>query len=562
MRTTGKPIFQNIVLLSGVLIFFGTTTHSIAQGINEQVTVVAAFEPTVPDATKLSINPSASETEVAPPVMTYDLQPKPMETSLQPDDIGAVKLVGEPQKKLYRNYARIGFGNYTTPLAELYANSLRSKEYSLGVYLKHFSSTGEIKDYPNCSNSLNIIRLNGEKYFNQHTLSANLGYRRNVVHHYGFKPSDFETVYSDDDLKQRFNRLHGAVGFKSNYSESDKLNHRLNLDFGSVSDLFNTSESSIKFTGKADKQFELFDFTDSQVLGLETDLNFTRYKDSTLTQHSTMVAIKPFVSTTYEEYSLKIGLNLSFQGDSVSKAYLFPVVEGSIRVIDDALVVEAGITGGLRRDGFNTLSDINPFVQSVLPLDYTRDRFTFYARSRARIGKTVNLNAAFRSSSVENAVFFVNDFSQMPFNRFTVVYDDGSMFEGRFEAEYVESGKITVKAWTAYEGWKLKNEAKPWHTPALSIGGEVKYNIQNKIIATAGVINRSKQFAKTFGSEGEVIAKQIKGYTDISLGLEYRYTKLLSAFLNLNNITASRYYVWNDYPGYRLNIMGGITYSF
>ena len=90
-----------------------------------------------------------------------------------------------------------------------------------------FSSSGVIKDYPKSSNSLNIVRLNGEKYFDEHTLSAQLGYRRNVVYQYGFKPTDFETFINEDDLKQRFSRINGSVGFKSNYSEKDKLNHRI-----------------------------------------------------------------------------------------------------------------------------------------------------------------------------------------------------------------------------------------------------------------------------------------------------------------------------------------------
>lgn len=562
MKNIGKPAYQNILFLIFIFSYCGTSLQSQAQVIDEQVTVTAAYEPTIPEVNKLSINPSASETEVPLPVMSYDLQPQPMETSLKPDDISAVKLVGEPQRKLYRNYARIGIGNYATPLAEFYANSLRSKTHSLGLYLKHFSSTGVIKDYPKSNNSLNIIRLNGEKYFDQHTLSADLGYRRNVVYHYGFKPADFDINIPEDDLRQRFNRMNAAVGFRSNYSEPDKLNHRMNLSLGRVADLFETSESNIMFNGAADKRFELFDFTDDQVLGIETDVNFVRYKDSTLAQSSTMVAIKPFIGTSYEEYSLKLGLNLSFIGDSVSKAYLFPFAEGSIRVIDDALVIQAGITGGVHRDGFNTLSDINPFIQSVLPLKYTRERFTFYAAARARAGNAINLNASIRSSIIENAGFFVNDFSQIPYNRFTVVYDDANLFTGRFEAEYNETGRMNIKAWTRFESWKMKNEEKPWHKPALSIGGEVTYNLQNKIIAKAGVVAYSKQFAKSIGDNEEYIAKELKAYTDISLGLEYRYSKLLSAFVNFNNITGTRYYTWNNYPGYRFNLLGGVTYSF
>ncbi|NTW26376.1 MAG: hypothetical protein HGA37_16875, partial [Lentimicrobium sp.] len=159
IKTLRKSAF--ILLASGFIFSFNPV---FSQGINEQVTVVGAFEPSVPDFNKLAISPSAKETEVKLPVMTYNVKPVQMKSNLKPDDITAVKLVGEPVKKLYRNYARLGFGNYTTPYAEFFANSLRSKSYAFGVHLKHLSSSGVIKDYPKSSNSLNLIQLSGQKF--------------------------------------------------------------------------------------------------------------------------------------------------------------------------------------------------------------------------------------------------------------------------------------------------------------------------------------------------------------------------------------------------------------
>jgi len=56
--------------------------------------------------------------------------------------------------------------------------------------------------------------------------------------------------------------------------------------------------------------------------------------------------------------------------------------------------------------------------------------------------------------------------------------------------------------------------------------------------------------------------KELKGIFDANLGLEYRYTKKLSAFINFNNIGAVRYQRWEDYPTQRFNVLGGLTYSF
>jgi hypothetical protein len=62
--------------------------------------------------------------------------------------------------------------------------------------------------------------------------------------------------------------------------------------------------------------------------------------------------------------------------------------------------------------------------------------------------------------------------------------------------------------------------------------------------------------------QGEETAIELKGTVDVNAGLEYRYTKRLSLFLQLNNIAALEYNKWNKYPTQRFNLLGGLTYVF
>ena len=48
---------------------------------------------------------------------------------------------------------------------------------------------------------------------------------------------------------------------------------------------------------------------------------------------------------------------------------------------------------------------------------------------------------------------------------------------------------------------------------------------------------------------------------DANLGLEYRYSKLLSFWARFNNLAAQRYYLYNNYPSYRFRVMLGLTYA-
>ena len=569
MNTYNSLIKNSLIIILFAAFFIGTASKTVGQNINEQVTVTAAYEPSVPDANKINIQPSENETEVKLPEMTYSNRPSQMLVTLKPESISAVKLVGEPLKKLYRNYARVGFGTYTTPFVDFYAASLRSKTHSLGLHLKHISSSGEIEGFPTADNSHNLVELYGQRFLTEHTLSGNIGFRRNVVHHYGLDTSAMNEIddpflryFEDDVLKQRFVRINGQVGIRSNYKDESRINHYANFGFSNIQDLFETGETNLGISAGADKQFELLDFTDSQTLGLTADLNFTNYRDSIQKQSSTLISLKPFISTKFEQYSLSAGLNINFVLDSVSKAFLFPFVEGKLNIIEDALVLNAGITGNVKRQSFNEITDINPFVQSVLPLMYTREKFTFYAGLRARAGENIDLSAQIKSSFVENAFFFVNDYSVLPYNRFTLAHDDGKMIQGRFEAQFHIAERLILKAHLILESWSLDSLEHAYHTPSLRFGADAMYQIQNKIILRANIAARGTQQALGMPIVNGFESKTLDGYADISFGVEYRYTKVLSAFINFNNLMNSRYYQWNNYPSYRFNLMGGVAYSF
>lgn len=555
------------LLFTGCILSISNSSN--AQAINEEVTVTSAYQPSIPDANKINIEPPESETEVPLPTMTYNNKPEQMLVTLKPESISAVKLVGEPLKKLYRNYVKAGMGTYTTPFIDLHAASVRSKTTALGLHLKHLSSSGEIEGYPIANNSLNLAEIYGMRFLSQHTISAEAGFRRNVVHHYGFLEEEFNEntvpsayTYSDDDLKQRFARINAKIGIRSNYEEKKKLHHTAYIGFKNISDLFDTRETNFSFNGSANKRFELFDFSEYQQLGLQADVNYTGYKDSLITQNSTLVSLKPFIGTSFNEYSLKAGLNINFVLDSISKAYLFPFVEGQLRIVEDAFVVHAGITGNVKRQSFDELSDINPFVQSVLPLQYSREKFTFYGGARARAGSNIDLSALFKYSAVANAWFFVNDYSQIPYNRFTLLQDDGSLLSGRFEAQYHSAERILIKAYAELESWTLDSIDNAFHRPLFKAGVDAMYQIQNKIVLRANVAAHGKQYALAMNSTGGFESANLDGFADISFGVEYRYTKALSGFINFNNLTNSRYYLWNNYPSYRFNLMGGVSYSF
>ena len=555
-------------IVCAVLFISAARTNAQTKSYNEEITVVAPFEPTIPDAFKISLSPKTGDSVFKIPKLSYSIKSKPFDTRMEAEPLSPVKMVSEPLTKLYRNYFRVGLGTYMTPYAELFANTMRSKNNALGVHIKHLSSSGNLDDYAFSGSSTNLAEITGSKITAAHTLSGKIYFERNVVHYYGFKPADFSTVPGKDALRQRYYIAGMEAGYRSNYTEKDRLNHAFGLSFYHLADLFEVREDHYQFDASADKQFQLFDFTDQQQAGLALSVNHFTQSDLFGKLGSNIIGIKPFISTNYEEYSFYAGLNISVASDSVTKLHIYPLAEAKLRIIPNALEIYAGISGNLSRQNYRDIAAENPFTISHLKMAFTYEKFKFYGGVTSNIGRNLDLSAAASISTFENMPFFVNDTTSPLGNKFTLAYDNVNLLRLSADATFRTSDKLSVTVHGAYQKFAMTKEEKPWHKPVNSLGITGRYNIQEKIVVTGDVTWNGKSYAKVMLPPAEQTqnksfeASELKGYADVSLGIEYRYTKLLSAFMQFNNIGNVRYFRWNNYPSQRFNFMAGITFAF
>jgi hypothetical protein len=169
--------------------------------------------------------------------------------------------------------------------------------------------------------------------------------------------------------------------------------------------------------------------------------------------------------------------------------------------------------------------------------------------------------------------FFVNDtvsaLGEGLNNQFTVVHDRVKYSRVIAEFGFHYKNKFNAMLRGKYNNYFLDNEEKPWHKPTLEIVLSADYTLQEKIKIKADLFTFNKMWARTFetqtdGTETEIVEVpvEIDSKVDLNLGVEYRYSKVLSGFLTLNNILGQRYFHWYNYPSYRFNMMLGVTYSF
>jgi len=119
--------------------------------------------------------------------------------------------------------------------------------------------------------------------------------------------------------------------------------------------------------------------------------------------------------------------------------------------------------------------------------------------------------------------------------------------------------KIDLSLAASFNNYSMMKQAQPWNLPIFDASAVIRYNIQNKIISTTNIFLIGQRYARN-PITGKTIT--LNTFADINETIEYRYTKLFSIFLQIKNLTASKYQYWNQYSSYRFQIMGGITYIF
>ncbi len=557
--------------IASVLLVIVCTTLQAQKPYDEKVTVVAPYQPTISDANKINTQPAYTDTTYFKPRMTYQALTRKYKTSYEADPIKPARVGEIKLSKLYKFLVKAGFGNYTSPYGEFFVNNTYSRSYSVGGHLKHHSYLGKFKDWAYPGNSENRADFYGKKFFKKNEIGGGLGYKRNVYHYYGFRPGDYPDLISvlplDRDLyKQRFNLINADVYFKRiHHPDSLKLNYATSFKYYYLNDFYKTSENALDFTGDINKDLHLFKITSSQIIGLTAQVKYCFDQDSVIQHNAGIVSLKPYIKTTFKGFNFNLGVDISVSADNNAKMYFYPIADVQFNIVKNILIVFAGIKGNLEQNTFYSTINENPYINSYIPMSYTSRSFDVFGGIKSDISKTLNFSAAVSYARLKNLPLYVTDTTLIFRNKFNVIHDSAYLLNVRGELAYQKDEKFKLLVGGNFYNFKMDNELNAWHKPIFDAYVDFWYNIHDKFIITAGVTGRSLIYTKTYKrtDTGIVAAKKsFKGYADVSLGFEYRYSKILSAFININNLANIKYYTWNNYRAYGFNMMAGVTYAF
>lgn len=544
----------------------------------EEITVESSFEPSIPDVFKINLSPEIQQQSIDKPDFSYELEPVKIIPAITLKTIVPARIKSEAVEKLKGNYVKLGMGNYTTPYFEFFANNLRSKIFSFGAHIKHLSSTGEIKDYGYSGFSDNNVNLYGKKFTRTHTLNIKTFFDRKVVHYYGFQPMDFSLDNNDietlkENTKQRFITSGVQLKLHSNYLSKYRLNHSAMIRYYYLFDIYSSEEHNILFEGNINKEVDWLKFSDYQKLAMDAEVDYYFNEQGLRNTNNGLVKVYPTYTFAIQQYRFSVGINTIVQIDFLTQMHFLPHAGVEVDVIKEHLKFYAGINGDMEKNSYKKLSERNPFVNPEIPLSFTKNKFAKYLGLKGNIANVFDYDVNFTNSTMENVPFFVTDTISTPEfgynNQFTVVSDTSTYSKIMGDFGYQLKDKFKAMLHVQYNSYLNKIEEHPWHIPQLEASLSCDYNIQNKIFVRAEVFGFTDMQAlvpvyATDGSElvDEYVTETIKGAIDLNLGIDYQYSKSLSAFLNFNNILAKDYFIWYQYPIQKFSVLGGISYSF
>ena len=576
-------IFQNNIGLVIILLAFH---FSFAQKKDENigtevVNVVKPYTPTISDAFKVKEIPSLEDAENSKKEdIKYNFFSFPVASTFVPIKGRAANVDKSQAEKLYKNFANLGLGNYTSLNAELFVTDNISDHEYIGGMFRHLSSQGGINDVVlnNGFDKTSIDLTYGNQLQNL-TWISDLGFQNQMYNWYGIPDNFTQTTIDRINPKHSFNNFY--IG--TNLSLTDSFFKDASLKYNRFWDANGSVEN--RFYVKPSFEFDLLRQKIKtnlivDYLGGSFEKNFLG--TNSIKYGFTNFGIHPSIVVNKNDWAINLGASVFYSADnqnSSSKVFVYPQVNASVKVVGDFMIFYTGVEGSLDQNSYRDFSNENPFVSPTLAIAPTDKQFDLFAGIKGKLSN--NMSYTMRGS-VQNeknkSVFKSNEFNMFAANTesyqfgnsFGVVYDDirtVSLF-GELKADF--SKNVTIGFNGSYSRFFTTNQEEAWNLPTIKLEASMNVNITKKWFAGANVyyvgerkdIVYIQSMITIFPPAYYPETINIKGFFDANLNIGYNHSDRLTGFLKFNNIANQSYQKWFNYPVQALQVVLGASYKF
>lgn len=578
---------KKILIILLIFILVPVVSRAQEKGdIQREVRLYNPFKPTLSRENKTFFMPVIDDSVTISPRFSYSISPNPFIPRYEIRTISAARLEPDPIPKLYKSYVDLGFGNYFSPFARVSISSLRSRNSLIGFFAEHRSSLSKLKlqndESVYAGYMDNEVNLTGTRFFRRNALTGSIDFTHLRRHAYGYDTSIIPIPDIDkDSLRIGYINPGASLNFWSTHADSSYLIYDAKLKY----DLFMTDadffRNRIGMLFNAGYDLEIF-YADA-----ELSYELYNYSDSIDFRARHLFSFNPHISRRGNEWAFSLGFKAVADGrnrfdpdgidppDYRTKLYIYPDVRFDITIVPRFVSMYVSLDGEYENNSAADIFTVNPFIVrgmssgSIAPskelymLRPTDNKLRIGAGFSGSAGEFSGYHLSVSYSLSEDMLFFMND---TIFGRGLMpVYDNGELLKikGDYSIRLNKSNSLSASA--EYSGYRLELYDHPWHLPSWELNLRYGYNLRDKIVAEASLKGMSERKAlfgpMRFSGESDPTMVVIPAHFSLNLKAEYRYTKLLSFWASVNNISNNRYYEWNFYPARRFLLMAGFSYS-
>lgn len=498
-------------------------------------------------------------TEPIKPPIVYDFRAFNFQTPQISPLIRPLKLKDAAKSEVYGGYLTAGYGNYVSPYLEGFINSKRDKNKLVGAHAYLYSSDKGPVDKTNSGSGMAGVSFYGQTFSKDISLSGNVGFENRSTHFYGYAPG---TVVDAKDIKQYYN-LFKIGGEMTNASNSD-FSYKLGAGFSYLADKQDARETEVDIDfGSAYK------ISDESAIRIKAGYYFISRKDVAVKgKGRSLFTVAPaYEFFLIENLKFSAGLIAAFENDSIDRksAHIYPDLHASYP-LSPSVEVTGALTGGMEKVSLQSLLSENIWLEPNVPVFHTNKVVDIQGAIHAKLGNKVTADAGLSIAKLKNWYYFINTAADQA--KFTTIYDMGLTQRNNLFVSlgYTQANvaKVLVRGDVyAYATDELKDETRgydePFHRPTYKLSVDASYNIYQKIILTAKVLAQGGMKA---WNQTEQRAVKLDAAFDLNFKAEYLFSESFSFFAQLNNITSSKYPVFQYYPVRGFQATAGITWSF
>lgn len=455
---------------------------------------------------------------------------------------------------LYHSYVKAGYGNYQSPLGEIYINNVESDFLNYGVFVKHQGFYEGPVDGKNSSADHTNVRLDGSYFQDDIEFFGKLGYDRDKHHFYGYTPG---LEVARDTIGQILNTLYGNVGLRR--IDRDALIHyEASLGLRLFNDNYSAREHEVGLNAKLGIKAN----DERWRGGLDLQGFISSPSDATYSNiNRNYGKLFPYVQFSDEQFKVRAGANLVVDNDGLpdmgTNFHVFPHVAASYH-LSESFGIYAELEGDVIRKTYYDFVMENPFLGPSAELKNTVQKFQVDAGIKGAINDELTYTTGIRYGDYQNMHFYGNHLADSA--RFQLIYDSGTkVLNYHVSVGWKYEDWYKLQASGNYYHYELSDISSPWHKPEWELGVENYFMPGEQWFITANLNLLGGIQALNLQSAESTTLNPI---IDLAAKVDYAFTPRFSVFVEGNNLLNQKNERYWNYRSRGIQGIGGLTFKF